>query len=146
MKLDIEYADADRPTMAHLGEEWGQWASRHVDLENGFAIVAKTRGEVVGLIGVLWKQLPTPLPTTREAFINIIEVVQEHRRRGIATTMIAMSEERARAKGVCQIRAWSSEDKTAAIPMWRALGFGMCPAVDYPGGQRVEGYFVVKTL
>ena len=57
-----------------------------------------------------------------------------------------MAVERARARGVYQLRAWSSEDKTEAIPMWKALGFGLCPATTYPGGREIEGYFVTKVL
>ncbi len=60
--------------------------------------------------------------------------------------MIELCEERARQLGTCQLRAWSSEDKIEAIPMWRALGFGLCPAEEGSKGQKVRGYYVVKRL
>ena len=66
--------------------------------------------------------------------------------RGIATRMIAMCVEPARARGAHQLRGWSSEDKTEAIPMWRALGFGLCPATTYPRGIEVRGYYVTMVL
>ena len=30
--------------------------------------------------------------------------------------------------------------------MWKALGFGLCPATTFPQGQEVKGYFVAKLL
>lgn len=52
----------------------------------------------------------------------------------------------AKKNEVYQIRAWSSEDKIEAIKMWRSLGFGLCPAVTYPRGKEIHGYFVSKVL
>ena len=83
---------------------------------------------------------------TLEGYIDIIEVRQGFRRRRVATRMIAMCFERARARGAHQLRGWSSEDKAEAIPMWRALGFGLCPATTYPRGVEVRGYYVTMVL
>lgn len=30
--------------------------------------------------------------------------------------------------------------------MWKALGFGLCPATTFPNGQEVKGYFVARLL
>jgi hypothetical protein len=54
--------------------------------------------------------------------------------------------ERAKEERIYQIRSWSSEDKIEAIPMWQALGFGLCPATTYPQGKEVKGYFVARVL
>ncbi len=48
--------------------------------------------------------------------------------------------------GFYQLRAWSSSDKTEAIPMWKSLGFGLVPTTTYPRGQAVPGYFVTLRL
>jgi GNAT superfamily N-acetyltransferase len=101
---------------------------------------------LVGLISVYWKTLPLPLPETCEGYIDILEVHKDFRRRGIATRLIDMALERAKDKGAYQIRSWSSLDKTVAIPMWKTLGFGLCPATTYPMGQEVQGYFVTRLL
>jgi hypothetical protein len=37
-------------------------------------------------------------------------------------------------------------DKEAAIPMWKELGFGLCPATTFPNGQETKGYFVTRLL
>jgi hypothetical protein len=60
--------------------------------------------------------------------------------------MVEIACERAVRRGAYQIRAWSSDDKIEAIPMWKALGFGLCPATEHPRGQEVKGYFVAKEL
>jgi GNAT superfamily N-acetyltransferase len=75
-----------------------------------------------------------------------LEVHKDFRRRGIAKQLIAIAMERAKEKGAYQMRSWSSLDKTEAIPMWKAIGFGLCPATTFPKGQKVRGYFVTKLI
>jgi len=142
----ITYVDANAVLRDRIQREWGEVAARHMHLDDGFSIVALAGDEPVGLIGVVWRALPPPLPPTEEAFIDIIEVRADFRRRGIAAQLIALSAERARSRGAYQLRAWSSEDKFEAIPMWRALGFGLCPATTYPRGEEVRGYYVARVL
>jgi hypothetical protein len=60
--------------------------------------------------------------------------------------LVRKTVEAARAAGVYQIRAWSSEDKVQAIPMWRELGFGLCPAEIYPGSKKVRGFYVARVI
>ena len=117
-------------------------------LADGFSIVALDDNLIVGLISAYRKNLPPPLFESFDWYIDILEVHKDHRRKGIATQLINMACARAKAEGVHQIRSWSSEDKIEAIPMWKALGFGLCPAVTHPQreGKEVKGYFVVKVL
>lgn len=142
----IEYIDADQAIKERFRREWGEWAARHMHLEDGFSIAAMCGDDLVGLVSVCWRELPAPLPKTFEGYIDIIEVREGYRRKGIARTMIEMAVQRARKQEAYQLRAWSSEDKVEAIPMWKALGFGLCPATTYPRGQEVRGYFVTKVL
>lgn len=142
----ITYVDADEPLREQIGREWGEVAVRHVHLGDGFTLIALAGEEPVGLIAIAWRELPPPLPHTVEAYIDIIEVRPTFRRRGIATRLVEMVAARARSQGAYQLRAWSSDDKTEAIPLWRALGFGLCPATTYPRGQPVEGYLVTLAL
>jgi len=92
------------------------------------SIVALHHSLLVGLISVYRKKLPPPLSEAFDWYIDILEVHQDYRRLGIATCLIDMVCERAKKDGVYQLRSWSSEDKIEAIPMWKALGFGLCPA------------------
>jgi len=67
---------------------------------------------------------------------------------GIATELVARTEAWAKKAGLLQIRAWSSQDKVEAIPMWRDLGYGLCPAKIWLEQHNiaVDGYYVVKQL
>ncbi len=60
---------------------------------------------------------PPPLRDAFEGHIDIIGVAAAYRRQGIATRLIEIAAERAREHGAYQLRAWSSEDKTEAIPL-----------------------------
>ena len=142
----IEYIDADEKLKELIAKEWGELQARYMHISDGFSIVAMYQGNPVGLISVCLKKLPPPIMDKYETFIDIIEVQAGFRRKGIAKKMIEISLERSRKMGACQIRAWSSEDKIEAIPMWRSLGFGLCPTTVYPKGQEVKGYFVTKVL
>lgn len=114
--------------------------------EDGFSIVAFHGEKPVGLVSLRWQTLPPPLPPTCEGYIDIIEVVEGCRRKGIARKLIELSLERAKAHGVAQLRAWSTDDKTKAAAMWKALGFALCPATHSMWGPQVTGYFVAKRL
>lgn len=146
MNAPIEYVAGDEALRDRIRHEWGETAARHMHTDDGFAIVALSGGSPVGLLSILWRELPPPLPATVEAFIDIIEVRSAFRRRGVATRLVQEAVARARERGAYQLRAWSSADKTEAIPMWRMLGFGLCPATVYPRGRVVEGYFVTLVI
>ena len=49
-------------------------------------------------------------------------------------------------QGACQLRAWSTNDKVEAIPMWKALGFTLCPVTHAMWGPQVTGYFAALRL
>lgn len=142
----VIYVNADEAMKGCIAHTWGDLVARHMHLADGFSIVAKAAEQPIGLIAVVYRQLPAPLVSAYEGYIDIIEVHPDYRRQGIATQLVAMVIERLRAQHLYQVRAWSSEDKTAAIQLWQALGFTLCPAMTYPCGQGVPGYFVAKLL
>lgn len=143
---NIEFTRADKQAIEAILAKW-KWVRREwLHLENGFTLIASNSDEVVGFIAVRWLTLPDPLKDVWEGFIDIIEVDSSYRRQGIATRLIQMSETECRINSACQLRAWSSDDKKEAIPMWHSLDFGLYPATDYPKGQAVKGYFVGKRV
>ncbi len=144
----ITFQYADEAMRLRIAAEWGAMQARHMRLDNGFSIVAMSDGEPVGLISISWRQLLAPLPATGEGFIDIIEVREPFRRRGVARRLVHMASARIAERGCYQIRAWSSEDKTEAIATWKALGFALCPATEKPGrtGEEIRGYFVARVL
>jgi GNAT superfamily N-acetyltransferase len=141
------YLVADESYSVDLAGGWSDVAARHLHFADGFSLLALDGDIPVGLIAVQWQDLPPPfVPGVCEGFIDFLEVRPDVRRQGIATALIARSAERAQAHGAYQLRAWSSQDKTAALFMWKALGFSLCPAVTYAQGQAVDGNFVAKVL
>ena len=144
---EISYVEADKEMKARVAAEWGDLQARHMHgTDDGFSIVAMAAGRPVGLVSINWRQLPQPLAGAVEAFVDIIEVRDVFRRKGIASRMVGMAAYRARVHGACQLRAWSSEGRTEAIATWKALGFGLCPATVHPGGAEVRGYFATLPI
>ncbi|MGD8402717.1 MAG: GNAT family N-acetyltransferase [Anaerolineales bacterium] len=145
-ETNLDFVDADKELKDKVREQWGEKVAHHMHLDDGFSILAMQEEKFIGLISVYWKILPAPLPETYEGYIDILEVHQDFHRKGIATQLIDKCLKRAQERSVYQLRAWSSLDKREATSMWKALGFGLCPATTYPGGQEVQGYFAVKLL
>ena len=142
---DIRFVDADEPLRERMTAIHPRWA-KCLCIESGFSVVAVHGARPVGIISVKWKELPPPLPPAREGYINIIEVKDGYRRRGIARKLVELSLAKARAEGAAQLRAWSTNDKTEAIPIWKTLGFALCPATHSMWKTEVTGYFVAKRV
>jgi len=145
-EASVDFITADDAMKLLVANALGDQAARHMHIQDGFSIVALHVEEPVGLVSVQWRNLPPPLSAAHEGFIDIIEVHQDYRHRGIARHLVELSLERGRAHGAYQVRAWSSEDKLAAIPMWQALGFTLCPAVTVAQGKEVSGFFAAIVL
>ena len=80
------------------------------------------------------------------ASITDIDVLDDYRRRGIARRLVELAADRARQDGAYQLSAWSTDDKVEAIPMWRALGFGLSRVTHSMWDEEVTGYFAIRTL
>ena len=134
----IEICRADESWADQMASMWKAGRRKGFHLHDGFSILAHRDGTLLGYISIVWRELPPPLNGRREAFIDFVEVREDSRR------LIAEAERIARSEGVCQIRAWSSQNKVEAIPMWGALGFALYPAGPRDEGDR--GYYVAKRL
>ena len=144
--VNIEYLEIDESWKSRITEEWNEKVERHLHFSDGFTIVALHENLSIGIISTYWRELPAPLHSTIEGYINILEVRPAYRKLGIARQLINLSIEKAQEHKAYQVRSWSSEDKIEAIPMWKQLGFGLCPATTFPGGQEIHGFFVAKIL
>ena len=142
----IRFIDCDEDLRARIGEVLGPVAERHVCLVGGFTLVAVEGKTPVGLLAVQERQLPEPLKNVTEGFINIIEVDKGHRRQGLGRQLVEGAMSRCRQLGLHQIRAWSSEDKTQALSLWKALGFTLSPAVEHHPSVEVRGFFATRLL
>ena len=143
---NIEYFEIDESWRPRIFREWSEKVDHHLHFSDGFTLVAAHQDLSIGIISVYWRELPAPLLNTMEGYINILEVRPDYRKRGIARKLIDLSIQRAHEFKAYQLRAWSSVDKIEAIPMWKQLGFGLCPATTFPRGKEVQGFFVAKIL
>jgi ribosomal protein S18 acetylase RimI-like enzyme len=143
---DIQFLDTNESWRERFILDFNEKVARHLHFTDGFTISAIFQQQIVGFISTYWRQLPSPLSDTKEGYIDILEVTQQFRRRGIATKLVDLSVRRAADQHAYQVRAWSSDDKLEVLPMWRKLGFGLCPAMEYHQGQEIHGFFVTKVL
>ncbi len=147
--MQIAYQEIDNALRNVISSKYGDWAKKHIHIDDGsFSLAAVSDGVPVGFISTYTRNLDTPLSDEQDAYIDVIELDESFRRLGIATEMITRSERWAKKAGLLQIRAWSSQDKVEAIPMWRNLGYGLCPAKIWLEWckETVDGYYVVKQL
>lgn len=147
----ITYRVADAGLVQQVTDQWEEsfpGVGHYLCLDGGATIVALDGEQAVGVIAMQWSLLPPPLVGLDDAYITVIEVIESHRRRGIARGLVAEAARLAAAHGACQLRAWSAYDRVEAVPMWRALGFGLCPSsiISAKTHAPVEGYFVAKPL
>jgi len=140
------FVDCTIDLAGRIGEAMGEIAERHLCLTDGFTLVALAGDRPVGILAVCRRTLPEPLSHLKEGFINIIEVADDQRRRGIGRTLVTMAGERCRSRGWRQMRAWSADDRCEALCLWAALGFALCPATVFPRDTAVQGYFVALPL
>ena len=97
-------------------------------------LVAEEDGEVVGLIDVECELEPGDVLSDRPGLGGMIwhlAVHPDHQRRGIATALLAGAEERARARGLVRLEAWTRDD--AHVQRW----------YESHGFVRVDGYLHV---
>jgi len=143
---EIIYKQIDKPLKERIVSIFGDWITEHgcllIEEEGSYAVAALSGDDIAGFAGINKAELAAPLNGCYDAFINIVEVDDNFQRQGIGRRMISMLEDWAKSYGYKQIRAWSSEDKVAAIRMWYALNYGMCPAVDHG----IKGYVYAKVL
>jgi len=145
---EIAYKQIDQSLKDRIVSIHGDWIAQHDCLlleEGSYAVAAYSNEEIVGFAGLNRAELTPPLNGCYDAFINVIEVDERFQRQGIGRHMIGMLENWAKAYGYRQIRAWSSEDKVAAIHMWYALNYAMCPSREVHD-VIVNGYVYAKIL
>ena len=147
--MQITYQEINIEILEKIGEKYGKMLKDHIHLENGsYSLAALHENIPIGFISTYTSYLTVPLNDKKDAYIDVIEIDKDFRRKGIAREFIKRTEKWAQIENYRQIRSWSSQDKIEAIPMWYALGYCMCPAkiwVDWCK-EIVDGYYVVKKL
>ncbi|MCL2363749.1 MAG: GNAT family N-acetyltransferase [Defluviitaleaceae bacterium] len=147
--MKISYQEINANLLENIAIKYGEVAKNHIHTEDDSYSLAAMHDDVpIGFISTYTRNLDAPIGEERDAYIDIIEVDDACKRMGIATELVKRTEAWAMKNGLLQIRAWSSQDKTEAIPMWRNLGYGLCPAKIWLERHNiaVDGYYVVKQL
>ena len=155
MTQNIIYKQIDNEIEQKLFEIYGDWLYKHdcvPKAEGSYNLAALCDGEIAGFATMTPKKWTKPLDMYNDMFIRAIQVVEKYRKQGIGRRLVEMLEHHAREKGYRQIRAWSSEDKVAALHMWYSMNYAMCPATetflnkDGTLRQIVHGYRYAKIL
>jgi len=147
--MQITYQKIDFSLLDKIAANYGEIAKNHIHTKNdSFSLAAMHNETPIGFISTYTRNLDAPINQEKDAYIDIIEVDEEYQRMGIATELVKRTEEWAKQAGLLQIRAWSSQDKVQAIPMWLSLGYGLCPAKIWIEHckKAIDGYYVVKQL
>jgi GNAT superfamily N-acetyltransferase len=152
---EIIYKPIDSVIEAKLWVNYAELLTKHpylIPKEACFNIAAMAGDEVVGVATCSARRWTPPLDMYGDAFIEWIDVDEAYRRRGIGRMLVTMLENWARDNGYRQLRAWSNNGAVAALHMWYAMGYAMCPAVepifDTEGKFKevVQGYKYAKML
>lgn len=130
-----------------IEENYGKVQKDHMLLdEHSYSLVAIQEGKIIGMISSYINDFPKVL-NEKEAYMNIIEVHEEYRNKGIASELVKRTEHYFRGK-VYQLRGWSSDDKTEAIKLWKKLKYNLSPTVIHieEKGVNVKGLYFSKKL
>jgi GNAT superfamily N-acetyltransferase len=141
----VVYIEASPAMRDLVADNLGPGAAEHMQFEDGFSLLAFEGDVPVGVIAVSLHPLPRPLHDV-EGFIEFVEVKRSRRKQGIASGLVSRAVARCRESRAVQLRAWSSEDRVAALAMWKALGFGLCPGVKRHEAVDVEGFYALLPL
>lgn len=98
------------------------------------ALIAEEDGDVVGfLLGFV---APTRPPS---AYVHLVGIHPEHRRRGVGKQLYDAFEERARDAGATRVKAITTVGNDGSVRFHEALGFRVHDEPDYagPGRSRV---------
>ena len=145
--MKIEYREIDNELLETIAAKFDtDWIRKFGDYKDDIFGLAAMNGDVpVGYLFVTSRPLTYPLEHITDAYIDIIEVMDEYQRQGIGQTLVTCSEKWAKDMGFKQIRTHSNDEAANAIRMWHKLNYGLCPH-DYYAEEGCTGYWVAKVL
>lgn len=100
------------------------------------ALIADDEGEVIGfLLGFVSPVAP------RVAYVHLVGIHPEHRRRGVGKRLYEVFTERAREAGASRVKAITNVGNEGSIEFHRALGFDVTEDPHYAGPSRTRIVF-----
>ncbi len=113
--------------------------------EGGSLIVAyDDNNEIVGFLWSFRREIPAPVGTLTEDFINVIEVCDGHKEQGVGSALVQKCIEKAKTDGVYQVRAYCDIHNVSSHHLWAKNRFGISP-VKMPDGN-IVGSFVIFVI
>lgn len=110
------------------------------------ALIADVGGEVAGfLLGFHVRAHEDPAGGT-VAYIHLVGIHPDHRRRGVGKLLYERFMERARAAGAVRLKAITNVGNDGSIEFHRALGFDVTEDPDYAGTSRARIVFTKDLL
>ncbi len=147
MSEDIKLLPATAEIKAAIQRDWQTNAGDHITLGNDCcSIVALADGRPVGVISAKMRPLADPIDDMNEAWISIIEVEEDYRRRGIGEALISSVIDWARENGIEQVGAWSESIRTEALRLWWKMGFTFARFEYTNGDRKCYGFTVAKRI
>ena len=109
-----------------------------------FFVASDDNGNLLGgsvvEIGTLWFG---PLSDVPAGFLEEIAVLEPHRRKGVGTALLRATLDCAWQAGCESVRTTVAYDATAAIALYRGIGFGFIPEEDPDEEQPDKTYSIV---
>lgn len=103
------------------------------------ALIADEGGEVIGfLLGFV---APPSAGGGRVAYVHLVGIHPEHRRRGVGKRLYEVFLERAKQAGAERVKAITNVGNEGSIDFHRALGFDVVEDGDYAGPSRPRVVF-----
>lgn len=100
------------------------------------ALIADEDGEVIGfLLGFVSPASP------RVAYVHLVGIHPDHRRRGVGKRLYEVFTERAREAGASRVKAITNVGNEGSLDFHRALGFDVVEDADYAGPNRTRVVF-----
>ena len=145
--MSIDYVRVTPKLQSKLAAQWASNAGDFIRFDDEYcSLVAVADGDPIGLIVAKVRGLSEPLQLSREAFIDVIEVLPEYRRQGIGTGLVREAMEWAVENQASQIRAWSEEVRLEALMLWQKMGFTFSQVDFQRGDDKRYGFYVAKRL
>lgn len=141
----VEYVAVTPELKEQIRRDWASNAGDFVYLGNDCcSIAAIMNGKPIGVISAKARQLDEPVSMLREAWIFILEVLDDYRRQGIGAALVESVISWASENGLNQVASVSQEVRTEALLLWMKLGFTFIKSDFMDGGQKRYGFYVAR--
>ncbi len=121
---DVEHAvDSDRRTGMQLAKEYLAEIQGDVKDKNGAIFVAKSNGQMAGLLVVLEEKNVTIEVVGTHAYVTDLVIKEKFRGQGIGTLLMNRAEEYARKQGITEIRITTLAKNDPAKTLYKKLQY-----------------------